>query len=176
MTRRLSEILTGAAVILVAALFLFFALGRAHTSTGGGYTLHAQFDHVDGLSIGAPVKMAGVQVGTVTSASLDPKTYAALVDFTVRDNIQVPSDSSAAILSESLLGGDYLSISPGGSPDMLKQGGAITVTQSSINLETLLGKFIFSAANLATAKPSAAAPSSPAAAPANPLAPPVKAQ
>jgi phospholipid/cholesterol/gamma-HCH transport system substrate-binding protein len=103
------------------------------------------------LGVGADVRVAGVKVGTVDSATIDPKTYQAVVGLTVRDDLKLPKDSSAVITSESLLGGKYLALSPGGDDAMLQPGQTITITQGSINIEELLGKFIFSASNLATA-------------------------
>ena len=149
MSRRVSEILTGFVVIVVAAAFLGFAVTRAKAVDNGGYLLHAQFGHIGALGVGQAVKIGGVSVGHVTTTELDPQTYAAVVTFSINDGIKIPKDSSAAIVSASLLGGDYLSISPGGSGTMLKPGQAIEVTQSAINVESLLGKFIFSAANMA---------------------------
>ncbi len=69
---------------------------------------------------------------------------------TVRDDLKLPKDSSAEITSESLLGGKYISLSPGGDEAMLQPNQTITITQSSISIESLLGKFIFSATNLAS--------------------------
>lgn len=150
MQRRVSEIIVGFAVIAAAVAFLAFAMARTKSVVHNGYKLHAQFGHIGPLSIGSPVKIAGVTVGKVLKTSLNPQTYAAIVEFSIDEKIKVPKDSSAAIESASLLGSDYLSISPGGSNTMLKPGGAITVTQSAINIESLLGKFVFSAANLAS--------------------------
>lgn len=158
MQRRLSEIIAGLVVIVVAVGFLLFAFTRTHTATRNGYKLHAQFGHIGPLKVGAAVKIAGVTVGHVTKTALNQQSYAAIVDFTINPDVKVPRDSSAEIESASLLGGDYLSISPGGSNTMLKPGGAITVTQSAINIESLLGKFVFSASSFASnaAKGSAA--------------------
>lgn len=150
MQRRYSEIIAGFAVIVVAVAFLGFAFSRTKTTGQGGYQLHAQFGAIGPLQVGSAVKIAGVAVGRVIKTELDPRTYAAIVDFTVSSHVKVPKDSSAAIESASLLGSDYLSISPGGSDTMLKPGGAITATQSAINIESLLGKFVFSAANFAS--------------------------
>lgn len=150
MQRRVSEIIAGLAVIVAALGFLAFTFSSTRTAARNGYILHAQFGHIGPLKVGSPVKIAGVTVGRVTKTELNPQSYAAIVDFSINPKVQVPKDSSAAIESESLLGGDYLSISPGGSNTMLKPGGAIIVTQSAINIESLLGKFVFSAANFAS--------------------------
>jgi phospholipid/cholesterol/gamma-HCH transport system substrate-binding protein len=149
--RNAAEIATGAVVLLVAAGFLAYAVAHSGRTTTGGYTLHASFDHIDGLPVGSDVRMAGVRIGSITAEVIDPKTYLANVSFTVTDNIHLPKDSSAEITSESLLGGKYLSISPGGDEQMLANGGTVTITQSSVSLEQLLGKFIFSVTDMVNA-------------------------
>lgn len=146
--RNAAEILAGLAVLAVAAGFLAYALATSGSAGVPGYTFSAEFDRIDGLSVGSDVRMAGVKVGSVTDTSIDPKTYLAVVDFTVQKNITLPSDSSAAITSQSLLGGDYLALVPGGSDQMIKPGGKVSITQGSVSLEDLLGKFIFSVTDL----------------------------
>jgi phospholipid/cholesterol/gamma-HCH transport system substrate-binding protein len=147
--RGIGEIATGAAVLLVAAGFLAFAVAHSGRTAASGYKLHASFDHIDGLNPGADVRIAGVKVGSVLDMRVDPKTYLANVTLTVDDAIRLPSDTSAEVSSESLLGGKFLNLSPGGDSRDLVPDGTITITQSSISLEQLLGKFIFSAASLA---------------------------
>ena len=75
--------------------------------------------------------------------ALDPKTYAAVVTVRINDGVKLPEDTSASISSEGLLGGNYVGLSPGGSETMLAPGQSFQVTQSAINLESLLGQFIF---------------------------------
>lgn len=161
MRSRTTEIIAGLVVIAAAIAFLIFAFTRSGSTSVSGYSLSAQFGGVGGLEIGAPVKIAGVTVGHVSTIALNPTTYAAVVKFSIDPTVKVPRDSAAAIESASLLGSDYLSVSPGGSETMLKPGQAIKATQSAINIESLLGKFVFSAANLAgsTGKSSASASS-----------------
>lgn len=155
--RGVAEILTGAAVLAVAVGFLVYAVSHSGQTTTSGYTLQARFERIDGLAIGSDVRIAGVKVGTVTEARIDPKDFIAVVSMSVRPDILLPKDTSAEITSESLLGGKYLSLSPGGDDTILKPGQTITITQSSISLEQLLGKFIF---NLTTvSKPADAVPS-----------------
>ena len=145
-----AELAAGAVVLAVAIGFLGYAVAHTGRSTGGGDVLHARFERIDGLSTGAEVRIGGVKVGSVVGSQLDPKTFQATVDFTVAQNIRLPKDSSAAITSDGLLGGKYLSVVPGGDTATIANGGMVTVTQSAINIEDLLGKFIFSAANLAS--------------------------
>jgi phospholipid/cholesterol/gamma-HCH transport system substrate-binding protein len=139
-----AELVTGAIVLAVAGTFMVFAVASTGKSFGGGgYDLHAVFDHVDGLSLGADVRIAGVKVGSVTTIALDPKTYLADVHFSVQNDIQLTDDSSATVASDGLLGGKYLALATGGDEKTLKPGGEITITQGSINLESLIGKYIF---------------------------------
>jgi phospholipid/cholesterol/gamma-HCH transport system substrate-binding protein len=144
MTRKLPELLTGFAILIVAAVFLVYALGRAGAVSAGGYPLRAQFSSIGGLTVGSDVKIGGVTIGHVADEHLDPNTYAAILKLIIDDNIKVPSDSSASITSDGLLGGNYVAVSPGGSNTMLAPGQSFAVTQSAINIEDLLGKFIFS--------------------------------
>jgi len=156
--RGIAEIVTGAMVLLLAGGFLAYAVAHSGRSIGAGYTLHAQFERIDGMGVGSDVRLAGVKIGTVTATALDPKTYEALVTLSLADTVKLPKDSSAAITSDGLLGGKYLSLSPGGDEQMIPPGGQITVTQSSVSLEELLGKFIFSVTdmvNAVTPKPGA---------------------
>jgi phospholipid/cholesterol/gamma-HCH transport system substrate-binding protein len=147
--RGIAEVTTGGVVLLVAVGFLAFAVAHSGRSAGvSGYRLHARFDHIDGLNEGAEVRIAGVKVGGILDTRVDPKSFLAVVTFSVSDNIHLPKDTSAEITSESLLGGKFLNLTPGGAEETLKPDGTITLTQSSISLEQLLGKFIFSAASL----------------------------
>ncbi len=144
MTRNLLETLLGAIVLVVAIGFMTFAYRSSQINESDGYELTAKFNRVDGLERGADVRISGIKVGTVVDQSLNPETYQAEVRFSLPDSIHLPLDSSAAVASNGLLGSKYLSLVPGGDVDMLKPGGEVTLTQSSINLEDLIGHFIFS--------------------------------
>ncbi|MFC3127056.1 outer membrane lipid asymmetry maintenance protein MlaD [Pseudoroseomonas globiformis] len=148
--RNWAEILTGAVIIAVAAGFLFFAIGQSgrNFTSGSGTSLTARFDNIDGISPGADVRIGGVRVGSVVEQHIDPRTYLAVLTLNVQPGIEVPEDSSAEITSEGLLGGKYIALVPGGSERMLPSGGTITITQSSVSLEALLGRFIFSVTQL----------------------------
>ena len=74
------------------------------------------------------------------------------VAFTVQEALRLPRDSSAEITSDGLLGGKYISMVPGGDDKLIPVGGTVAITQSAVNVEELLGKFIFSAATLASPK------------------------
>lgn len=152
------ELLTGAAVLLAAAGFLIYAVVHSGRSNVAGYPLVAKFDRIDGLAVGSDVRLAGVKIGSVSAARIDPQSYLAVVTLSLQDDIHLPKDSSAEVISDGLLGGKFLSLTPGGDATMLKPGQTITITQSSISLEQLLGKFIFSVTSMANAaKPDAQA-------------------
>ena len=141
------ETLVGTVVVVVAAVFLVFAYTTAGVrSSVGGYELVAKFDRVDGLNIGSDVRLSGIKVGSITRQDLDPKTYVAVVRLNVDGIVKLPEDSAARIASEGLLGGNYLSLEPGGSDVMLKEGSEIKFTQGAVNLLDLIGQAIFGAA------------------------------
>ena len=144
MKRNIVESVLGAIVLLVAASFFFWAYARADVGDPGGYTLVAKFDRIDGLDPGGPVRISGIRVGQIISMDLDPVSFRAQVRFSIANNIELPADSSAQILSASLLGGKYLAVIPGGDDVMLADGGEIEYTQSSVNFEDLIGQFMFS--------------------------------
>jgi phospholipid/cholesterol/gamma-HCH transport system substrate-binding protein len=147
---RRAEIAVGAAALLLLAVLLALSL-RGALGGAGGLRLQARFDHIDGLAVGSDVRIAGVKVGRVTAERVDPASFLATVEFTVPTGFRLPADSSAAIVSEGLLGGKFLSVSPGGGSRDLAPGGLITATQGSIGLEALLGKFIGSVTALTEA-------------------------
>ncbi len=145
MSSNIVETVIGAVVLAFATIFLVFAYRTADVGPrSGGIELTAAFDNVDGISVGSDVRMSGIKVGAITSQRLDPKTYRAVVEISLNDDIELPEDSSAKITSDGLLGSNYLALEPGGSDDMLKDGGTISYTQSAINIQDLIGQAIFS--------------------------------
>ncbi len=144
-TNNYFEIIVGTFVLLCAGIFFFTSFNSSKTkSISSGYHLIAKFDNADGIANGSDVKISGVKVGTVESQSLDEKTFRAELKISLPNNIILPSDSSVKISSEGLLGSKYLAITPGGDDQNLKDGEEIQFTQSTVNFEELLGKFIFS--------------------------------
>lgn len=144
MRHTMIEAVMGAFVLSVAGFFLAFALRTAQVDTSAGYEVSASFSNVNGVLVGSDVRLGGVKIGSVSKLSLDPVTYQAVIQMTLDKGIQLPDDSSATIRSESLMGGKYLAIEPGGSDTMLADGGKIEYTQSTPDLEQMLGQAIFS--------------------------------
>ena len=145
MKGNLFEALIGAVVLAVAVVFLGFAFTNSDVGSVQGYDVVAKFDRVDGLNVGSDVRLSGIKVGTVVDQTLDTETYLAVVRLSIDPAVQLPLDSSAQIISESLLGGRFMALVPGGDIDMIKPGGEIKFTQGSMILENLIGQLIFSA-------------------------------
>jgi len=145
MHRNLLETIIGGLVLLVAALFLYFAYTHSTFKTqNNGYHLQAKFDRIDGLLVGSEVRMSGVKIGNIVSLELDPNEYLAIARFSIRKDLKLPTDSSAEVQTDGLLGDKYLSLVPGGDETFLKENEEIINTQSSINLTDLIGQAIFS--------------------------------
>lgn len=137
-----AETLIGAAVLAVAGGFLVYAANTADVAiSGGGYDLKAEFRKAEGLAVGADVQISGVKVGSITSIELNEKNYYAVVSMSVRDSVKIPEDSSARVLAESLLGGNFIAIEPGASDFMLEPGASFEFTQGSVNFLDLVTKF-----------------------------------
>lgn len=155
------EALIGLGVVAVAAWFVSFAYAR--TSGGVGderYELIARFPNANGIAAGTDVRVSGLKVGAVVSSELDPKTYQALVRLSVDRAVKLPTDSSAAITQEGILGGTYIALSPGGEPVMLAAGGEIIETQGGADMMGLIGSYVNRSgdAPAAGAAPAAAGP------------------
>ncbi|ABB07116.1 outer membrane lipid asymmetry maintenance protein MlaD [Burkholderia lata] len=148
----------------LAVLFLALKVGNMSSlSFQPTYSVKMKFDNIGGLKPRAAVKSAGVVVGRVKTIGFDTNTYQALVTIDVDGQYQFPKDSSAKILTSGLLGEQYIGLDPGGDTEMLKTGDTITMTQSAIVLENLIGQFLYSkAADAGGAKPAAGAPAAPA--------------
>jgi phospholipid/cholesterol/gamma-HCH transport system substrate-binding protein len=143
----LFEVIVGTIVLLSAILFFTNSFKSAKKFDKKGYNLIAKFDNVDGIAIGSDVKISGVKIGSVEDQFLDQESFKAVLKIKVNNDIKLPDDSSAKIASEGLLGSKYLSIEVGSSEDFLAENNEIIFTQSSVNLEDLLGKFIFSSSS-----------------------------
>ena len=144
MQKNIIETLMGAVVLLVAAVFMFFAYNGSGMRVEKGYVVTADFGNASGISLGSDVRVGGIKVGTVANLSLDPESYEAVLSIQIRENTKMPKDSSAAIVSSGLLGEKYIQLTPGGDEKMLASGDKIKFTQSAVNLEELIGKFMFS--------------------------------
>ncbi len=138
------ESILGILILALVGISLGMLYQRHPLHTSHHMLLKAEFESVDGLMEGSPVKIAGVIVGTVKSIRLNPKNYAALVTFSLALPLRLSKDTMAAVVSESLLSGKVMILSPGEDEAALVSGDTIFNTQSPMNLEQLLQKFLFS--------------------------------
>ena len=136
------EALVGLTVVIVAVWFVGIAYARTAASGGPGYLLTARFPNATGISVGTDVRASGIRIGKVETERLDPQTFQAVVALRIVGDVHFPTDSSAAITSEGILGGSYIALSPGGDPTMLKPGDTVTDTQGAQDLMGLMGSFI----------------------------------
>lgn len=139
----------GLFVVAGFAALLFLALKAGNMSAFSfeeTYRVQTQFDNIGGLKARAPVKSAGVVVGRVADIRFDDKTYLATVDLNLDKRYQFPKDTSAKILTSGLLGEQYIGLEAGGDTAMLADGGKITMTQSAVVLENLIGQFLYNKA------------------------------
>lgn len=133
----------------VALLILaFWVSGLTNLGNGNYYTLYADFDNIGGLKVRAPVAIAGVKVGKVTAIKLDSQTFRARVTIHLENSVHdIPYDSSASILTQGLLGANYISITPGFEEKELKPGETIGTTHSALILENVVGQLIYNVKN-----------------------------
>ena len=143
MNRNAVETVMGAVVLVVVALFLFFAYTTSRVRAVSGYDVTARFDRVEGLRDGGDVRISGIKVGTIISQTLDEKSYLAVVKMSIDPSVKLPTDTVATIASNGLLGDKYLSLVPGADDDFIKPGGTIAHTQPPISLESMIGQFIY---------------------------------
>ncbi|AOA06723.1 MULTISPECIES: outer membrane lipid asymmetry maintenance protein MlaD [Pseudomonas] len=146
MQNRTMEIGVGLFLLAGILALLLLALrvsGLSPTASTDTYKLYANFDNIAGLTVRAKVTMAGVTIGKVTAIDLDRDNYMARVTLQLEKAVDnLPVDSTASILTAGLLGEKYIGISVGGEDAILKDGGTIHDTQSSLVLEDLIGKFL----------------------------------
>jgi phospholipid/cholesterol/gamma-HCH transport system substrate-binding protein len=129
--------------ILALLLLALRVSGLSPTPSTDTYKLYAYFDNIAGLTVRAKVTMAGVTIGKVTAIDLDRDSFTGRVTMQLEKRIDnLPADSTASILTAGLLGEKYIGISVGGEDTLLKDGGTIHDTQSSLVLEDLIGKFL----------------------------------
>ncbi|MBU2155076.1 MAG: outer membrane lipid asymmetry maintenance protein MlaD [Gammaproteobacteria bacterium] len=143
----------GVGLFLLAGLLALLLLalrvsGLTVGSSDNTYKVYAHFENIAGLTVRSKVTMAGVTIGKVTAIDLDRNSYMGRVTMLLDDAVDnLPADSTASILTAGLLGEKYIGISVGGEEELLRDGGTIHDTQSSLVLEDLIGKFLLNSVN-----------------------------
>ncbi|HMN79890.1 MAG TPA: outer membrane lipid asymmetry maintenance protein MlaD [Burkholderiaceae bacterium] len=146
MNRKSIDLMVGVFVLLGFGALLFLALKSANLASfsfGDTYVVRAKFDNIGGLKARAPVKSAGVVVGRVAEIRFDDKSYQAEVMLALDSRYAFPKDTSAKILTSGLLGEQYIGLEPGGDDKNLAAGDGISMTQSAVVLENLIGQFLY---------------------------------
>ncbi|MDP2063042.1 MAG: outer membrane lipid asymmetry maintenance protein MlaD [Phaeovulum sp.] len=143
MAENRTEVLAGAAVMLIALGFFFWAAqGSSFAPKRGGYEVRASFRSVEGITVGSDVRLAGVKIGTVTNLALNPVTFFADARIAINEGVVLPADSGMLVASEGLLGGAFVEVMPGGAIENLAPGAEIEDTQGAVSLLNLLLKFV----------------------------------
>ena len=128
---------------LIAIAYMTVKLGNMGFLGENTYTLYAKFNKVTGLRTGNPVTMLGLNIGRVESFKLDQKDQLVVVDFKIDNGIEIYDDAIASIKTEGLIGDKFVSIDPGGSGELLKNGDIITDTESPTDIMDLVSKYAF---------------------------------
>ncbi|MCH8039777.1 MAG: outer membrane lipid asymmetry maintenance protein MlaD [Nitrospinae bacterium] len=142
MQRGRLELAVGVFVVLgiLSMGYLALKLGKLELVGGGYYDIHAEFSSASGLKPGAPVEIAGVQVGRVKTIGLIDSQ--ASVTLALQSGIEIYSDAIASIKSRGIIGEKFMELSPGGSGDLLRTGDTILDTEAGIDLEQVISQFI----------------------------------
>ena len=138
------ETVMGAVVLAVAGSFLYFAYDNSNIKSVGGYSINADFTNITGIGLGSDVRVGGIKIGVVENLSLNNETFQAVAKMRIDESVKLPADSTAAIQSDGLLGSKFVALEPGGDDNNMQDGDSITFTQSSVSLEEMIGKFVFS--------------------------------
>lgn len=150
------ELLVGLFVLLglAAVAFLTIKLGAGSLVGGGTYLIEARFANAGGLHAGSNVQMAGVTVGRVESVRMDPTDFSAVAGLRILSEVQLPTDSMASIKTAGLIGDKYISLSAGADETVLAPGTRIILTESAVDLESLISKMAFGNVEKEQDKPS----------------------
>lgn len=143
MNRYSTEVVVGVFVCIgiAAMIYLSVNLGDVDLFGEAGYTIYADFDSSSGITGHSVVEIAGVKIGTVEEIRLED--YFSRVTMRIDPGVNISSDSIASVRTKGIIGEKFIKITPGGSDEWLKNGGRITDTESSVDIEELIGKYIF---------------------------------
>jgi phospholipid/cholesterol/gamma-HCH transport system substrate-binding protein len=128
---------------LISVAYMTIKLGKMEWFGDGYYLLDARFDSVSGLKTGAQVDMAGVEIGQVAGIRLDNERQVAVVQLKIREDVMLTDDVIASVKTSGLIGDKFIRLTPGGSERILKPGGMIIDTESALDIEELVSKYVF---------------------------------
>lgn len=164
MERKTLDLWVGLFVLLGICALLFLAMKVGNLSSidvSDTYEVYAHFDNIGGLKRRAPVKSAGVVVGQIVEINFDQQRYDARVTMGIDKRYPFSKDTTASILTSGLLGEQYIGLESGGDSAMLESGDTLSLTQSAVVLEKLIGRFLFDRAAEPGAEANGSAPAAP---------------
>jgi len=135
------ETAIGAMVLLVGLAVLGVSYGASSRAKLEGYDLQARFNKADGISVGSDLRLSGLSIGKVVAQGLDDR-FRAVLTLRLQPGITIPTDSSAIIQTDGLMGAKFVAIQPGGEDEVLKPGQMFQSTQDSVNVQDLLEQII----------------------------------
>lgn len=148
MEKRSIQVIVGLFMLLGAIGFAILAVQVSGLSIRDGdnyYKVYADFDNIGSLKVRQPVRVAGVSIGQIAEIDLNQKQFTARVTLSINKSFKLPKDSQAMIMTEGVLGAQYISFSPGFEDESLKDGDHVVETHSALILEEAIGKFLFNA-------------------------------
>lgn len=128
---------------IISISYMAIKLGKMELMNTNNYVLKARFQSVSGLKKGAFVEMAGVEVGRVGDIVFDPKKQDAVVTLNITNSVPVSSDVIASVKTSGLIGDKFIKLTPGGAENNLKSGDIINDTESALDIEELISKYVF---------------------------------
>jgi phospholipid/cholesterol/gamma-HCH transport system substrate-binding protein len=128
---------------LLCVGYMTIKLGKIPLFGGDYYLLYARFSSVSGLRVDSPIEIDGIEVGRVEQLKIDQDKQMAVVTLRIEKGFKVYEDATASIKTSGLIGDKFIKIEPGGGGDILKPGGTITETNSPIDVEDLISKYVF---------------------------------
>lgn len=145
MKHNVVETIIGFIIIIIAGGFFYYAYNITNSArTTDGYILNANFENIEGLSVGSDVKLSGINIGYVETITLEKDTFFAKIYLRIKNDIEIPKDSRAMVSTSGFIGNKYIRIIPGASEVNLINGDRFLFTQSALNIEDLIAKLLYS--------------------------------
>ncbi len=128
---------------LAAVAYMTVQLGSGELLGRDTYLVEARFANAGGMNKGSSVLLAGVPVGRVESVRMDPSDYCAIATLRLLKEVRLPTDTMASIKTSGLIGDKYIALAPGADETEIEEGFRLTLTESAVDLESLIGKMAF---------------------------------
>lgn len=141
------EITVGFTIIIFSIIFVIFIMKITNKKVNQEYYhLSANFSNIEGINVGTKVKIGGIDIGEVTQTKIDEK-YNVIVKMKIKKNVRIPTDSNIKISTSGLIGGKYLKVEVGGDEELLQNNGSFEFTESTMDLEDMITRFMLNSNN-----------------------------